>query len=113
PAGHGAGVLIRALEPTAGVALMRERRSLSDRRLLCAGPGRLCQALAVTRAHDGCRLDRAPFRLTPRIGPVPAIGVGQRIGLTRARDVPWRFVLEGSPFLSRSMPRAAVHTGRP
>ena len=63
PAGHGAGVLIRAIEPTAGVESMRERRRLHDVRLLCAGPGRVCQALGVTREHDGLRLDRKPFRI--------------------------------------------------
>ena len=98
--GHGAAVLIRAIEPQAGIATMRERRGLADERLLCAGPGRLCQALGVTREHDGLRLGTPPFELTPA-----AIGLrvwhGPRIGISRAVDVPWRFGLAGSRFLSR------------
>ncbi len=104
PRGHGAGVLVRALEPTAGIERMRERRGVADPRLLCAGPGRLCQALAVTRAHDGLRLDRAPFRLAVRSGPAVAVGAGLRIGISKSRELPWRFVLAGSPFLSRALP---------
>src|SRR5688572_19238378 len=65
PAGHGAGVLIRALEPTAGLETMRERRGVDDERLLCSGPGRLCQALGVTHELNGFRLDRKPFRVVP------------------------------------------------
>ena len=108
PAGHGAGVLIRALAPTAGIELMRERRGVASERLLCSGPGRLCQALAVTHAHNGLRLDRRPFRVVPRGGddathPVQA---GVRIGITKSVELPWRFVRAGSPFLSKPM-RAA------
>jgi DNA-3-methyladenine glycosylase len=99
-AGHGAGVLIRALEPTRGLEAMRERRHLADERLLCAGPGRLCQALAVTHAHDGMRLDRPPFRLIAAVEPVEVVA-GPRIGISKARDAPWRFGLRGSRFLSR------------
>ena len=93
-------ILIRALEPTAGLELMRARRRLADARLLCSGPGRLCQALAVTGAHDGLPLDRPPFSLSPP--PVaPEIVVGTRIGLTKAADLPRRYGLAGSRFLSR------------
>lgn len=99
-AGHGAGVLIRALEPTHGLARMRERRGLDDPRLLCAGPGRLGQALGITRALDGLPLDAPPFEVLAGTHPVPVL-VGPRIGISRARDVPWRFGLAGSPFLSR------------
>lgn len=99
-AGHGAGVLIRAIEPTEGLDAMRARRGLQEARLLCAGPGRLCQALAVTRAHDGMALDAPPFRLVPPAGPV-AVVAGPRIGITKAVDVPWRFGLAGSRFVSR------------
>lgn len=99
-AGHGAGVLIRALEPLAGLDVMRARRGIEDARLLCAGPGRLCQALAVTREHDGMRLDAPPFRLDPPTGPV-AVVPGPRIGISKAVDVPWRFGLAGSRFVSR------------
>jgi DNA-3-methyladenine glycosylase len=93
-------VLIRALEPTAGLDAMRARRGLDDVRLLCSGPGRLCQALGVTREHDGLRVDRPPFELRPRRADV-AIVRGPRIGITKAADVPWRYGLAGSRFVSR------------
>lgn len=99
-AGHGAGVLIRALEPLQGLEVMRERRGVSDDRLLCAGPGRVGQALGITRAHDGLPLDAPPFRVVPPSGPVPVV-CGPRIGISRAADVPWRFGWRGSRFLSR------------
>jgi DNA-3-methyladenine glycosylase len=99
-AGHGAGVLIRALEPTHGLDVMRERRGLHDERLLCSGPGRVGQALAITHAMNGHRLDRAPFRVLAPEGEVPLV-VGPRIGISKAVDVPWRFGLAGSRFLSR------------
>ncbi|MEO8835478.1 MAG: DNA-3-methyladenine glycosylase [Caldimonas sp.] len=103
PAGHGAGVLIRALEPTKGLAAMRERRGLADPRLLCSGPGRLCQALAVTREHNDLRLDRPPFRIA-RAGDVPPdVATGVRIGISKSRELPWRFVLAGSRFLSKPL----------
>lgn len=97
--GHGAGVLIRALEPTAGIARMRAMRGLDDLRLLCSGPGKLGQALAITTTLNGCRLDRQPFRV---LAAPPGIEVvaGPRIGISRAMDVPWRFGLAGSRFLS-------------
>jgi DNA-3-methyladenine glycosylase len=99
-AGHGAGVLIRALEPLAGLDAMRARRTRDDPRLLCAGPGRVCQALAVTRKHDGLPLDRPPFALLAA-PDTPAVVSGPRIGISKAMDVPWRFGLRGSPFVSR------------
>lgn len=98
--GHGAGVLIRAIEPLHGIDRMRERRAVDDERLLCAGPGRLCQALGITRAHDGLRLDAPPFELVVPARRVKTIS-GPRIGISKAIDVPWRFGLAGSPFLSR------------
>jgi DNA-3-methyladenine glycosylase len=97
-----AAVLIRALEPAHGLAAMRERRGLDDERLLCSGPGRLCQALGVTREHDGMPLDRPPFRLEPRAGEAEVVR-GPRIGITRAADVPWRYGLAGSRYLSRPL----------
>jgi DNA-3-methyladenine glycosylase len=104
PAGHGAGVLIRALEPTAGLDRMRERRGLHEERLLCSGPGRLAQALGVTHAANGLRLDRRPFRVLPGAAGVPVeVGTGVRIGISKARELPWRFVLAGSRFLSKPM----------
>lgn len=99
-AGHGAGVLIRALEPTMGIARMIERRRLEDPRLLCAGPGRLGQALGVTHELNGCRLDRPPFELTAASGRVRIV-TGPRIGISKAVDHPWRFGLSGSRYLSR------------
>jgi DNA-3-methyladenine glycosylase len=102
PEGVADAVLIRALEPTEGVAEMRRRRGLDDERLLCAGPGRLCQALAITREHDGLPLDRPPFRLEPR-AETPEIVCGPRIGISRAADLPWRYGLAGSRFLSRPL----------
>jgi DNA-3-methyladenine glycosylase len=96
----GSGVLIRAIEPIAGLSAMRARRGVEDPRLLCSGPGRLCQALAVTRKEDGAPLDEAPFRLLRRLRE-PEILVGPRIGITQAPDKPWRFGLAGSAFVSR------------
>jgi DNA-3-methyladenine glycosylase len=99
-AGHGAGVLIRALEPVAGLDVMRARRDVLDERALCSGPGKLCQALGVTRAHDGMALAGASFSLLPaEAGLVVVEGI--RIGISKAVDVPWRFGLAGSRFLSR------------
>ena len=99
-AGSASAVLIRALRPTAGVAIMRRRRRLKDERLLCSGPGRLCEALGITRAHNGLALDRAPFALFAPLAPVE-IALGPRIGLTKATDLPWRYGLQGSPFVSK------------
>ena len=98
--GSASAVLIRALEPREGIDLMRERRGKEDARLLCAGPGRLCQALGVTREHDGLPLDEPPFELLARECE-PPLAAGPRIGITRAVEQPWRYGLAGSPFLSR------------
>jgi DNA-3-methyladenine glycosylase len=100
----GSAVLIRALEPTRGLDLMRERRGLLPERQLCSGPGKLCLALGVTRADDRRPLQPPRFELTVRTSE-PEIAVGPRIGLTKAADVPWRFGLKGSPFLSKPFPR--------
>jgi DNA-3-methyladenine glycosylase len=94
-------VLVRALEPLAGLDEMRSRRGLDEPRLLCAGPGRLCQALGVTREHDGLPLDEPPFELRERLDPVEIV-TGTRIGITKAADRPWRYGLLGSRFVSRS-----------
>jgi DNA-3-methyladenine glycosylase len=103
--GTAAAVLIRALEPTHGLERMRERRRTDNERLLCAGPGRLCEALAVTGAHDGAALDESPFELRARTRRVEVVAT-PRIGITRAADLPWRYVLAGSRFVSRPLPRA-------
>jgi DNA-3-methyladenine glycosylase len=95
-------VLLRAVEPTHGLDTMRERRGLDDPRLLCSGPGRLCQALGVTREHDGLPLDRPPFELLERDREVEVV-TGPRVGLTRAAERPWRYAEAGSRFLSRAL----------
>jgi DNA-3-methyladenine glycosylase len=100
----GSAVLIRALEPTAGLQEMHERRALTDPRGLCSGPGKLCQALAITREHDGLPVDAPPFELIP--GEAAGITAGPRIGISRAADLPWRFGETGSRFLSRPFPKA-------
>jgi DNA-3-methyladenine glycosylase len=99
-AGSASAVLIRALQPTAGIGAMRRRRKLKNERLLCSGPGRLTQALAITHAQNGLALDRSPFALfAPEERVEVAIGI--RIGLTKATDLPWRYGLKGSAFLSK------------
>ena len=98
--GHGAGVLIRALEPTAGIELMMRRRKQRDPRLLCSGPGRLGQALAITHSLNGSRLDEPPFSLTAAAGRVRVV-CGPRIGISKAVDKPWRFGLADSRYVSR------------
>ncbi|MEO8859366.1 MAG: DNA-3-methyladenine glycosylase [Burkholderiaceae bacterium] len=99
-AGHGAAVLIRALEPTAGLDAMRQRRKLGCDRRLCSGPGRVGEALGISSAHNFLPLDRAPFEL--RSSPAAAaVMVGVRVGISKAREMPWRFGLSGSRFLSR------------
>ena len=100
PVGHGAAVLLRAIEPTAGLPVMAERRRTAEPRLLASGPGRLTEALGISIAHDGLPLDAPPFELIPREG-TPDIVTGPRIGITKVADRPWRFGLRGSRFLSR------------
>jgi DNA-3-methyladenine glycosylase len=99
-AGVAGAVLIRALKPTRNVFTIRERRGMDDLRLLCSGPGRLCQALGVTREHDGLRLDAPPFLLVPRPHRVEVV-TGRRIGITKAAEKPWRYGLAGSRYVSR------------
>jgi DNA-3-methyladenine glycosylase len=100
PKGSASAVLIRAIEPTVGLARMRRRRGLSDVRLLCSGPGRVCQALGITRANNGLALDEPPFELLARSGDVEVVA-GPRIGLTKAVEKPWRYGLKDSRFLSK------------
>jgi DNA-3-methyladenine glycosylase len=102
PHGHGAGVLIRAIEPLAGLEIMQARRGVANKRLLCSGPGRVCQALGITKEHNGLPIDSLPFQLLPRPASEQLLVVaGPRIGISKARDVPWRFGVERSPYLSR------------
>ena len=98
--GIASAVLIRALEPRIGLATMRSRRGVDEERLLCSGPGRLTEALGVTREHDGLALDRPPFALRARTAPIEILA-GPRIGITKAAAKPWRYGLAGSKFLSR------------
>jgi len=98
--GRADAVLVRALEPTHGLDAMRARRGLEAERMLCSGPGKLCQALGVTREHDGLPLDEPPFELLARVGR-PEIATGPRIGITQAAELAWRYGLAGSPYLSR------------
>lgn len=102
----GSAVLIRAIEPAEGIETMRERRGLDNVRLLCAGPGRLCQALGIGIAMNGLALDEPPFRILAAPAPVEPM-IGTRIGITRGIEAPWRYGLNGSRFLSRPFPKAA------
>lgn len=97
----GSAVLIRALEPVEGIALMQARRGVSAPRLLCSGPGRLCQALGVTAALNSHPLDAPPFRLAP--GPAAPIASGRRVGISKGVETPWRFAWAGSRYLSRGL----------
>jgi DNA-3-methyladenine glycosylase len=101
--GRAEAALVRALEPTCGLEAMHERRGMESARALCSGPGKLCQALALTRLQDGLPLDEPPFELLARESE-PPLAVGTRIGITRAVDQPWRYGLAGSRFLSRPFP---------
>jgi DNA-3-methyladenine glycosylase len=98
--GHGAGVLIRAVEPLAGLETMQERRGTTDAWLLCSGPGKLCQAMGVTRALNGQSLAQAPFELQAAPSGIEVVA-GPRIGISKAVDVPWRFGLAGSRWVSK------------
>ena len=103
PDGSASAVLIRALAPTAGLAAMRRRRGMEDVRALCSGPGKVGEALGITRQQNGLALDRAPFEVRAR-ETTPEIVTGPRIGISKAVDMPWRYGLAGSPFLSKPFP---------
>jgi DNA-3-methyladenine glycosylase len=102
--GHGAGVLIRAIEPLTGLDVMRQRRGVEPARLLCSGPGRLAQALEITHRNNGMSVFEDPFQIEAPQEPV-GIVVGPRIGLTKAIDIPWRFGLAESKFWSKPFPK--------
>jgi DNA-3-methyladenine glycosylase len=102
--GSASAVLIRALEPLEGLSQMKKRRGLKEERLLCSGPGRMCEALGVTGAHNGLAVDRPPFELHAREGK-PEIVTGVRIGITKAAELPWRYGLAGSRHLSKPFPK--------
>lgn len=101
-----AAILIRAIQPTQGVEQMAERRGLADPRALCSGPGKLCSALNLTRAENGLLLSDPPFRFRPA-DQRPPIVIGPRIGITKAAELPWRFGIAGSAYLSRGFRTAA------
>lgn len=107
PKGSASAVLIRAIEPTVGLKVMRRRRGLTDERLLCAGPGRVCQALGITAAQNGMALDAPPFELLARAGTVEVV-TGPRIGITKAAELPRRYGLKDSRFLSKPFPGSAA-----
>ncbi len=98
--GSASAVLLRSIAPTEGLATMRRRRGLKDERALCSGPGKLCEALAITHKHNGLSLDRAPFELRAR-SDTPDVVTGVRIGITKAAEKPWRYGLKDSGFLSK------------
>jgi DNA-3-methyladenine glycosylase len=108
--GVGAAVLIRALEPVAGVDLMRERRDLAGVRDLCSGPGKLTQALGIVLDHNGCDLLRGPVVISgrPRAWRGVQVSVDRRIGITKAIELPWRFCAAGSRYLSRPIRAVGV-----
>jgi DNA-3-methyladenine glycosylase len=109
PKGSASAVLIRALEPTEGLAAMRRRRGIADERLLCSGPGRVCEALGITHAHNGLSLTTPPFALFARADAVEVIA-GPRIGITKAAELPWRYGEKGSRFLSKPFPHGAINS---
>src|ERR1700694_3311590 len=98
--GSASAVLIRALQPTHGIPAMRRRRGLHDERLLCSGPGKLTEALGISHQHNGLPLDAPPIALHAR-AKKPDIVTGLRIGITKAVELPWRYGLKGSKFLSK------------
>lgn len=106
PAGVGAAVLIRALEPLGGLEAMRARRGRARATELCSGPGKLTQALGIGLLLDGTSLLSGPIRLGPPRAGRPAIEIvaGMRIGITKAAELPWRFCAAGSRHVSRPWP---------
>jgi DNA-3-methyladenine glycosylase len=98
--GSASAVLIRALQPTHGIAAMRRRRGLHDELSLCSGPGKLCEALGITIKQSALPLDAPPYALHARVGKADVVS-GVRIGLTKAVDLPWRYGLKGSRFVSK------------
>lgn len=104
PPGQGSAVLLRAVEPLEGIGAMRRRRGVSAERLLCAGPGRLCQALGLAAALDGLPMHRSLVRVLrgERLADEEIVTT-PRIGITHAADWPLRFAVRGSPW--RSGPR--------
>jgi DNA-3-methyladenine glycosylase len=105
--GSAAAVLIRALQPTHGISAMRRRRGLHDECLLCSVPGKLCEALGISIAHNGLPLDAPPIALYRRTKEADVV-TGVRIGITKAADLPWRYGLRGSKYLSKPFRTAGL-----
>ena len=101
--GSASAVLVRALQPTHGLPAMRRRRGADDERALCSGPGKLCEALGISIAHSELPLDKPPIALFARTEK-PEIVAGIRIGITKAAELPWRYGVKGSKFLSKPFP---------
>jgi DNA-3-methyladenine glycosylase len=103
PRGHGGAVLLRAIEPLNGIPTMRSRRGSVRSQLLGNGPGKLCQALGITRRDlDGRAMAGSPVQVgRERRAEAPEVAIGLRIGITKAADWPLRFSIAGSPWLSR------------
>ena len=103
PEGIGAAVLIRALEPLSGIDLMRERRGVHPVSAMCSGPGKLTQALGIALEHNRSDLTRGPISISPRPAGLREvkISVDRRIGITKATELPWRFSVTGSRYVSR------------
>ena len=99
-------MLIRALEPTAGLEAMRARRGDRPDTELCSGPGKLTEALGIGLEQNGADLSRDPFLLLPPEGYPPKVVAGPRIGITKAVERPWRFCAAGNRFVSRPRPLA-------
>ena len=99
-AGSASAVLIRAIEPTEGIEAMRRRRGVAEMQALCSGPGKLTEAMGITHAHNGLALDKSPLALYARAGDVEVVA-GVRIGITKAAELPWRYGLKGSKFVSK------------
>ena len=114
PEGVGAAVLIRALEPVEGVDVMRDRRGLDDVRRLCSGPGKLTQALGIGLADNGCDLGLGPviFSPRPRAWRDVQVSVDTRVGITKAVELPWRFLARGNRHVSRGPRRTSLAAGR-
>ena len=94
-------ILIRALEPRRGLALMKARRGLDDVRRLCSGPGKLAQALDITKRHHEMNICVDPrYALLPAVNAQISVVADPRIGISRSRELPWRFTLADSPFVS-------------
>jgi DNA-3-methyladenine glycosylase len=105
PEDEAAAVLIRALEPTTELKTMRLRRGKARTDLdLCSGPGKLTEAIGVTLAQNGSRLDHDPFLLLPPDGEPPSVVTSPRIGITKAVEKPWRYSAAGSRYVSRPRP---------